>query len=164
MQDLGLEVWGCTSWSPSTHPSNAAQPKQQCAGPPPVSPFPSSIRDVPPMAAAPSTPSTVGSQQSAHRPCTFRRLVTTGAPKCRAQEQTIILSAPPKEIRVAEAAERTALLPSPLPPARLLHIHPFLLIRDNLCPVTYLSLRAERVGTEASLNVVNVSGCTYIYF
>lgn len=116
------------------------------------------------MAAAPSTPSTVGSQQSAHRPRTFRRLVTTGAPKCRAQEQTIILSAPPKEIRVAEAAERTALLPSALPPARLLHIHPFLLIRDNLCPVTYLSLRAERVGTEASLNVVNVSGCAYIYF
>lgn len=53
--------------------------------------------------------------------------------------------------------------------ARLLQIHLFLLIRDNLCPVTYLSpsifcLPAEWVGTKASLNVVNVSGCTYIYF
>lgn len=53
--------------------------------------------------------------------------------------------------------------------ARLLQIHLFLLIRDNLCPVTYLSpsifcLPVEWVGTKASLNVVNVSGCTYIYF
>lgn len=53
--------------------------------------------------------------------------------------------------------------------ACLFQIHLFLLIRNNLCPVTYLSpsifcLPTEWVGSEASLNVVNMSGCTYIYF
>lgn len=116
------------------------------------------------MAAAPSNHGITAGLHTDHAHSVASSLWEPGAPKCRAQEQTIIISVLPKEIRVAEAAERRALLPSPLPPARLLHIHPFLLIRDNLRPVTYLYLSAEWVGTETSLNVVNVSGCTYIYF